>query len=92
MCPSQTIAGALPGAEGADDEGGADQGLHLPPRSTHLLQTGARQGSQARTTFLLLAVPLFLDLILPSGWGPPKQSPRDDLPSSCLFSFLDLAV
>ena len=65
MCPSQAAAGALPGAEGPDDEGGADQGLYLPPRGTHLLQTGARQGSQAGTTFLLLARSLFLLLFLP---------------------------
>ena len=61
MCSSQTAAGALLGAKGPNDEGGADQGLHLPPRSTHLLQAGARQGSQAGTTFFLL---FFQSLIL----------------------------
>lgn len=62
MCSSQTAAGALLGAKGPNDEGGADQGLHLPPRGTHLLQAGARQGSQAGTTFLLLAVFSCFDL------------------------------
>jgi len=59
VCSSQTAAGALLGAKGPNDEGGADQGLHLPPRSTHLLQAGARQGSQAGTTFLLAFFSIF---------------------------------
>jgi len=92
VCSSQTVAGALPGAEGPDDEGRTDQRLHLPPRGTHLLQAGTRQGSQAKTTFLLLAFSLFrlafslfLDLRLSSAWNPPRQSGKDNLPSSCLF-------
>jgi len=59
---------------------------------SYCLQAGARQGSQAGTTFLLLACSLFLDLILSSGWNPPKQSGRDNLPSSCFSSFFDLVV
>lgn len=74
MCSSQTGAGPLPGAEGPDDEGGTDQRLHLPPRGTHLLQAGTRQGSQAGTTFLLLAYSHSLILLLPVQWLLPYSS------------------
>ena len=38
MCSGQAAAGALPGAEGFDDAGGSDQGLHLTPGGAQLLQ------------------------------------------------------
>jgi len=51
VCPSQIAASALPRAQGVDDEGGANQGLHFPPRSPHFLQAGTCQSSQVCHAF-----------------------------------------
>ena len=53
MCASASVTCALPGAQGFDDEGGANQGLHFPPRSPLILQTGARQSCQASALLLV---------------------------------------
>ena len=46
MCASASVTCALPGAQGIDDEGGANQGLHFPPGSPLIFQTGACQSCQ----------------------------------------------
>ena len=48
MCASASATCALPGAEGIDDEGGANQGLHFPPGSALIFQIGACQSCQVK--------------------------------------------
>ena len=83
VCTGTPAACALPGAEGPHDEGGPNQGLHFPPRSPLLFQSGARQSCQVLSlsaascppppSLLLAPCPLPpAPLLRP----PPPPSPR----------------